>query len=227
MLKLGTIDEIKSSISEGRGFTKSNLFYVKFPTIQGVTAYDVGLLTTDVGLPTRQLASIDRDVGVDKQPVVYGYTNPSVQMVFRILNNQKVRNYFEAWQQYILPQYADGESRYEARFPDRYVQPIHIYQLERGKSFPLFNKNIDKRIGPININLDLDVDVTTAPVANYHWVLDRAYPISQTASNLSDGEGEISTLTIDFAYKSWRGRAVTPGKEDASIQFGGGINISI
>lgn len=217
MLKLGTIDEFKSVVQEGGGVAKGNLFFVKFPTIQGITAYDLGLLCNDVALPTRQMNAIERDIGVIKQQVVYGFTNPSVSMTFRVLNDQKVREYFERWQQYILPTYDEGEARLEARFPDQYVAPIHIYQLKRAQSFPLFSKQFDVKLGPINLNLDIDLDIgQVAPLSTYHWHLDRAYPISQTASNLSDAEGDISTLTIEFAYKSWRSEKLD-GKQSSSI----------
>lgn len=217
MLKLGTIDEFKSVVNNGGGFTKGNLFYVKFPTIQGINAYDLGLLCSDVALPTRQMNSIERDIGVIKQQVVYGFTNPSVSMTFRVLNDQKVREYFERWQQYILPTYDEGEARLEARFPDQYVAPIHIYQLKRAQSFPLFSKQFDVKLGPINLNLDIDLDIgQVEPIASYHWHLDRAYPISQASSNLSEGDGEISTVTVEFAYKSWRAEQLD-GKQSASI----------
>lgn len=217
MLKLGTIDEFKSVVQEGGGVAKGNLFFVKFPTIQGITAYDLGLLCNDVALPTRQMNAIERDIGVIKQQVVYGFTNPSVSMTFRVLNDQKVREYFERWQQYILPTYDEGEARLEARFPDQYVAPIHIYQLKRAQSFPLFSKQFDVKLGPINLNLDIDLDIgQVAPLSTYHWHLDRAYPISQAASNLSDAEGDISTLTIEFAYKSWRSEKLD-GKQSSSI----------
>lgn len=220
MLKLGTIDEFKSLVASGRGLTKSNLYYVKLPTVNGVNAYDIGLLCNDITLPTRQLSTTDRDFGVSKQSVVYGYVNPSVSMTFRILNDQKVRDYFESWHNFILPHYeGDVEGRFEAKYPNTYMQPVHIYQLERGKSFPLFSKQFDKKIGPFNINIDLDLDIGTSSVANYHWFLDRAYPVSYTSTNLSEGAGEVSTITVEFNYHYWKGESVSNGKQKASITF--------
>tara|TARA_B110000503_G_scaffold138979_1_gene226251 strand:+ start:469 stop:1146 length:678 start_codon:yes stop_codon:yes gene_type:complete len=222
MLKLGTIDEFKTYVNEGKGFAKANLYYVKFPTIQGINPYQMGLLTASIDLPSRQLETIDRKIGISAQKVVYGYVNPNVTMTFNVLNDQRVRKYFESWQQYILPTYdEDGEGRLEARFPDQYVAPIHIYQLERGKSFPLFSKQFDKRVGPFNINIDLDIDIGTEPQATYHWFLDRAYPVSITNTALSDGDNGLSTTTIEFQYKNWKARTVEAGKSDASIIFNG------
>jgi len=220
MLKLGTIDEFKSLVNSGNGFTKSNLYYVKLPTVNGINTYDLGLLCNDITLPTRQLSTVERDFGVAKQNIVYGYVNPAVSMTFRILNDQKVRDYFEGWHNFILPQYEkDGEGRFEAKYPDTYMRPIHIYQLERGKSFPLFSKQFDKKIGPFNINIDLDLDIGTSSIANYHWLLDRAYPVSYTSTNLAEGAGEVSTITVEFNYHYWKGESVSNGKQKASITF--------
>ncbi len=116
--------------------------------------------------------------------------------------------------------YSEEGARYEAKFPDNYMQPIHIYQLERGVSFPLLNKNFDKKLGPININFDLDIDVGTQVYANYHWFVDRAYPSSITSGEFGDASGDISTITVEFQYKSWKGETVAKGDQKASIQTG-------
>lgn len=225
MLKIGSIDEFKSSVVAGRGFSKTNLYFVKFPVIAGITGYDLGLFCSQISLPNRQLASIPRRIGITTEEVVYGYVNTPISATFRVLNDQKVRNYFESWQQYILPEYSEEGARYEAKFPDNYMQPLHIYQLERGTSFPLFNKNFDKRLGPININFDLDIDIGTQAIANYHWFIDRAYPSSITSGDFNDASGEITTITVEFQYKSWKGEVVESGKQKASIQTG--LNVSL
>jgi hypothetical protein len=217
MLKLGTVDEIKSAITDGGGFSKTNLYFVKFPTVAGITGYDMGLLCSNINLPSRQLTSVERDLGVTRQKVVHGYVNPPISATFRVLNDQGVRDYFESWQQFILPEYSDDEARFEAKYPDKYVAPIHIYQLERGKGFPLFNKQFDKKLGPINLSLDIDIDVATPAISNYHWIIDRAFPVNVSSTEMADGSGEIHTITVSFEYKSWKGESVTNGKQKASI----------
>ena len=84
MIKLGNIDEFKSLISEGRGLARSNLYFVKFPTIAGIVGYDLGLLCNNIDLPTRQLTTVDRQIGITNQKVVYGYANPSISATFRV-----------------------------------------------------------------------------------------------------------------------------------------------
>lgn len=218
MLKLGTIDEFKSVVEQGAGFAKSNLYYVKLPTVAGVSPYNLGLLCENIQLPTRQLTSVERRIGIDLQKPVYGYVNPAITATFRVLNDQKVRTYFENWMEFILPNYDDSkEGRWSAKYPDQYQQPIHIYQLKKGQSYPLFSKQFDKKLGPLNINIDLDLDIETKAVATYHWILERAYPSSIVLGELSDAQGAISTVQVEFEYKYWTGRPVAGGKEDASI----------
>lgn len=223
MLKLGTIDEFKSLVSEGKGFAKQNVYYVKFPTVAGINGYDLGLLCSSINLPDRQLSTVEREMGITTQKVVHGFINPDVDMTFRVLNDQKVRNYFEAWQQYILPEYSDEGERYEVKYPDQYVTQIHIYQMERGKAFPLFNRQFDKKLGPININIDIDVDVDIAAIANYHWMLDRAYPLRLAHGNLSDTGADISEINVTFAYRNYVSEPQN-GKGKASIFLNGSVN---
>jgi len=217
MLKLVNIDEFKSLISEGRGLTKSNLYYVKFPTIAGINAYDLGLLCNNIDIPTRQMTSVDRQLGVTNQKIVYGYANPPISATFRVLNNQKVRDYFQNWQDFILPEYSDNEASFEAKYPNQYVATIHIYQLERAESYPLFSRNFDKKLGPLNINIDIDIDIGKSSIANYHWIIDRAFPVTFTSTGLSDDASEFGSITVEFEYKSWKGEVVSNGKQKSSI----------
>lgn len=228
MLKLGTIDEFKSLVSDGRGFAKSNLYYLKLPTVQGINPYDFGLVCTSVTVPTRQLSAVERRIGMTSNQIVHGYVNPEVSATFRVLNDQKVRDYFQRWMDYINPQYDTSvDGHFDVSYPSTYQKYIHLYQLERGESFPLFNVNKDVRLGPININIDLDVDLGNQPKANYHWVLSQAFPRSFTSSELSDASGEISTITVEFSYKNWTGQKVKPGKNESSIFGDLNLNINI
>ncbi|DAC64039.1 MAG TPA: hypothetical protein HA240_02285 [Candidatus Thalassarchaeaceae archaeon] len=221
MLKLGSIDEFKSAVNSGGGFTKGNLFFVKFPTIKGINAYDLGLLCSQISLPSRQMSSVQRTLGNQTQEVVHGYAITPLSATFRVLNDQKVREYFESWQQFILPEYSEAENSFSARYPDQYTKPIHIYQLERGQSYPLFNKQFEKKLGPINLSFDLDIDIGNKAIANYHWSIDRAFPKSVTSTELQDGGDDITTITVEFEYKNWKGEKVENGKQKSSIFVNG------
>jgi len=207
MFRPGTIDEFKSAVTKGKGFAKANLFHVQLPSLGQGNPKQLGFFCTSVNLPSRSLMSVERRIGIDLQNVVYGFQNPSVTMTFRVLNDQDARNYFEYWQENIVKS-TGSEGRYIVNYPDNYCKPVHIYQLERGSSFPVFNKNVDFSLGPININLDFDVDAGISGKANYHWILDRAYPVSVTNETLTDGANEISEISVEFNYKSWKGEKI-------------------
>ena len=208
MLRSGTVEELKAIATDGRGFARTNLYYVHLPSLQPETSsYEYGVLCTNVTLPSRQLTSVQRELGVVKQDVVYGFVNPNVNMTFRVLNNQAVREYFEIWQELALSKYDDVEGRYGSAYPDTYCKKIEIYQLEKGVSYPVFNKDVS--LGPINLSFDLDIG--TQLEKNYKWTLDRAYPISVTHETFNDGAtNEISQINIEFSYQYWEGEKIQP-----------------
>ena len=217
MFKPVSIDEFKALISKGGGFAKSNLYYVHIPFTVGETR-SVGFFCKSITLPSRQLNTINREVGIDNQKTVYGHQFNDVSMTFRVLNDQVTRQFFEEWQKAIVKPVTDGnEANYDIAFPDSYVGSIHIYQLERGVSFPAFNRQKDVSLGPININLDLDIDIGLTGKTVYHWVLERAYPVTFQSETLSDdNKDQISEINVEFAYKSWSGERVS-GKGSLGI----------
>ena len=211
MLRSGSIEELKSIASKGRGFARTNLYYVYLPSIDlEKSSYEYGVLCSSVQLPSRQLTSVQRELGVVKQDVAYGFVNPEVTMTFRVLNDQGAREYFEQWQNLALNRYDDIEGRFESSYPDQYCKKVEIYQLEKGVSYPLINKEID--LGPINFNLDLDIG--TQLDKNYKWTLDRAYPITVTNETFSDdAQNEISTISVSFSYQYWQGEKLSPNNK--------------
>lgn len=219
MPTVGSIDQLKSLVSSKRGFAKSNLYYVYMPSLQGLGNVnladgkrDLGILCKSVTLPSRQLATIPRPVGPDFENIVYGYQNSNITMTFRVLNDQGVREYFESWQRSILgDDVSDRDGYYSISFPNEYQTPIQIFQLERGRSFPIFNRNKSLEVGPININLDLDIDVINGGGANYMWDIQGAYPLTYQSETLSDdAKDQISEVTVEFAYKKWKGSKQNP-----------------
>lgn len=212
-LRPGSIEDLKSLISDKGGFAKANLYYVLLPSWSergfGGTAkpQELGVLCKSVTLPSRSLATIQRIIGPDMQDVAYGYQNGRVSMTFRVLNDQGIRSYFETWQQNIVQNNdRSAEGNYSIAFPDQYMKNVFIYQLERGRSLPIFNRNFSIGSGPINIDLDFDIDIMTGGGAIYQWALMNAYPVSYQSETLSDdGKDQVSEITIDFSYKNWVG----------------------
>ena len=214
MPKLNSIDDIKSIVGSGKGFARSNLFYVEIPSPwQGYkeTRRALGFLCTSVTLPSRQLTTVERKIGIETQQVVYGFLNPPVSMTFRILNDQKGRQFFEDWQQSIVYDNTGSETAedgdYKIAFPDDYAKSsIKIYQLKRGFSVPLFNaeKNYSFGILSGSVGIDLDLEIF-AGGATYMWELQQAFPVTLQSETLADGGTTISEINVEFAYKKWKG----------------------
>ena len=202
-----SIEDFKSLVTSRGGLARPNLFSVLLPNIgtNAESPKNLGFLCSNITLPSRKLATVQREIGADRQDVVYGFNNPEVSMTFRVLNNQGARRYFEEWQGLIHQKIDDQEGRYQVNYADNYCFPVHIYQWKKGWSIPIANKSKDFKLGPLNINLDLDLDLGTKGTKNYHWLLDRAYPVSITYETFAEGQNEVSQFNIDFAYKSWVG----------------------
>lgn len=205
-----TIDQFKSAVGKGNGFARTNLYSVTLPSFGTTeTARNMSLFCSSVQLPSRDLSTVERRINMDLEQVAYGYSNPNVTMSFRVLNDQKTREYFDNWQSTIIGSSTDADGQYVASYPDDYCFPIHIYQLRKGASFPLYERDFGVNLGPINFNINLDLDLGTSGVATYHWLLDRAYPVSVQYETLTDGStNEISEIQVQFAYKRWKGEKI-------------------
>lgn len=219
-VKLGNIDEFKSLVSDGKGMAKQNLYYVQLPRVDigsNANNYELGLFCSAIDIPTRQITTVDRALGTSMQKVASGYVVPTLNATFRVMNDQRARSYFEKWQSYTIGEYDDGsENRFDVKYPDQYMKPLHIYQLERGQSFPLLDKQFDLSVGPINLNFGIDIDIGTNVKANYHWIIDRAYPTTVTSEPFGDEANNISTIQVEFSYNKWHGEP-TNGQQKASI----------
>jgi len=215
-MKIPTLDDLKSKITAGGGFSNPSLYYVSLPTrnLNGEQKQSIEFFVKSINLPSRNLLSVDREVGMDIDKVAYGYSNPSIQMTFRVLNDQLTRQYIEDWQNSIISRYdTTRENHYTVSYPDDYMKDIRIFQLDRGIAVPVIDKSVDFDLGIVNVNLDLDVDLTASGRVIYTWHLERAYPVSFTQETLSDdAKGTVSEITVEFSYRNWRGYQLQGGR---------------
>lgn len=223
MLKKGSIEEFKALVSKGDGFAYTNLYYVLFPSDVYVSdnhVYAHGVFCTSVTLPSKQLMTVNREIGMMNQQIVHGFAHQNVTMTFRILNDQSTRRYFDAWQKRALAGYPNDEDalegRFEVNYPVNYMRQIKIFQLKKGISFPVFDKFADKNFGPINLAFDLDIDIGTKMSTTYEWTLDNAFPVAVQNETLTDGaQNEISTISVEFSYEKYRGKSFNEEDIDA------------
>jgi len=229
-MRIPNVDDLKSRITEGKGFANPALYYVVLPTrnLTGQQKQNVEFFCRSVQLPTRNLLTVQRDVHGDRDMVAYGYANPPVSMTFRVLNDQLTRSYIENWQNSIIGRYNDaGEGHISVAYPDDYMQQIQIFQLDRGRAFPGIDVNKNKDLGIINTNLSASVDITQTGRVVHRWDLYRAYPTSYTQEQLSDDKrGAISEITVEFTYKNWTG-SPQEGKRSTGIDASASISTDI
>ena len=153
------IDSFIGEIDSGGGHARSNYFRVIFPVIPNIainlTGVDVVLpthlnvLCKNLTLPSRLLQTVDKQIGVVNEKVVYGYVNEPVSFSFLGLNNYAVRKYFENWHKFIL----NPDNGYAVRYKKEYARSIIIqnldaknrviYSIELEDAFPIHLKNIE------------------------------------------------------------------------------------
>lgn len=226
-MRIGTVDEMVSTIGKGKGFANTNLFYVMMPIEGGDNQRLMNFLCTSINLPSRQLSSLDRIIGADRRSIAYGFANPEVSMNFRVLNDQNVRQFFENWQNSIVTQVDDNEGNYDIAFPKDYVRPIKIYQLRKGQTFPIFNNDKQVNLGPLRFDLNLDIDLDIRGKSTYEWKLEDAYPVTFQNETLQDGTDAISEITVEFTYRRWSGRQIKNSGGDVGINVGASVGSNI
>lgn len=200
MVNIPTIDEFKGQISKGRGPALANLFYVELPFIPGtnLSPSERNLLCKAARIPGRQMATYDRAIGLETQKVVSGYANADITLSFHLLNDYKVRQYFEAWQSRAVDQ-----DRQQIKYSNNYKFSTKIYQLKKGLRFQLFD--FDLRLPIFNSTINIDIETSTSSSIIYGVELDKSFPITMNGIDLADtSEGTIVELSVDLSYKNWK-----------------------
>jgi hypothetical protein len=226
-MRIPNVDDLKAKITAGKGYANPSLYYVQLPArnLSGEQKQSIEYFVRNVTLPSRNMLTVERNIGVDQTKVPYGYTNGTVSMTFRVLNDQLTRQYIEDWQNTMVQRYEENvEGHVAIAYPKTYMRDIKISQLDRGISFAGLNANKGIGVGPINVNVSLDVDIRQSGREVYRWVLKDAYPISFTQEQLSDDrKGVTSEITVEFAYKYFTGTEVN-GSRTSGIDANVGVS---
>jgi hypothetical protein len=197
-------------------------------SLSGDQKKSVEFFVKSVQLPSRSLLTVNREIGQDQHLVPYGYTNPTVSMTFRVLNDQLTRDYIEGWQQFITGRYSGEDGHLSVAYPEEYMRRIQIYQLDRGVAMPVINRSKDVSIGSlVNINLGASINFEKSGGVVYQWTLEDAYPVSFSQEVLSDdAKNTVSEISVTFQYRNWEGKAVSTNRVPSiGIEFGIGQDI--
>lgn len=207
------IDDFKSQIGKGGGFAMGNLFKIFLPPIKG-DARELNLLCKAASLPGRQITSIEKPMGLQTTKIAYGYAVDDVTLTFHCLNDMKIREYFETWQNLAV----DNEN-YEVGYYNEYTHPVIIQHIKKGTSFPLKKKKLFDsgklpssianrlpRLGPLDLAQgEFDLNAVFGDDITYTLLLDKAYPTTLNAIELSD-DGQLLEVTVQLSYKNWKSK---------------------
>jgi hypothetical protein len=216
-----TIDELKGMASSKLGFARSNNFLIELPrldkssakggllggltenlqafipAVPGLTkdsmpnSRELNTLCKGASLPSMQILTTDRRIGMTYEKVAYGYAMPEITVSFNMLNDYSVKNYFDEWQSQIF-EMGYGENgaltKQVVGYKDDYAYPIKIHQLRK------LQIGFSANLGPISGNIGFGGGSV------YTLELIKAFPtqISEIAfSNEMDGLVEMS---VTFSY---------------------------
>lgn len=212
------IDDFKSEISKAGGMAMGNLFRVILPPLRD-DSRAMNLLCKAASLPGRQLTSTEYQKGIYTSKIAYGYLVDDVTLTFHLLNDYKVKTYFEQWQKLAV-----NDDTGEIGYYNDYTHPVLIQQLKKGVSFPVKKKKIFDagkipssirsrlpRLGPLDFAQgEFDLNALTPDQVVYTCVLEKAYPTTVNAVELSD-EAQLLELSVSLSYKNWKGQSTSAG----------------
>tara|TARA_R110000868_G_C10957384_1_gene768205 strand:+ start:2836 stop:3561 length:726 start_codon:yes stop_codon:yes gene_type:complete len=210
-----SIDQMKGLMSKKDGIARSNVFrLLGLPSIPGASSEEVNLLCREVQLPSRQIMTNERQIGLKTEKIPYGYAVSDISMTFHVLNDYGIRKYFEAWQNLAVDQntfeigYQKGKEGYAFQF--------EIQQLKKGIGLPVYSTKLGlpklpailqnrlPKIGPFDFAQgQLDLNYITNDEVIYSCKLIDAFPTGITAIPLSNEMDGLVELNIQMSYSNW------------------------
>jgi hypothetical protein len=171
------IDSLKAFVSSKNGFARTNAWQVVLPQLSTISlgADELNILCKDVVLPGRQILTNERMVGMKPTKQAYGFAQDDVSLTFHLLNDYRIKEYFDFWSNSIVSQ----DDAYELNYPNEYSFDVMINQLRKG-----------------NIN---SVDDTIV----YTCILEDAFPTTVNAINLNNEQAGIVELNVQLSYRNW------------------------
>ena len=124
------IDAFKSTVTGGAGLAMANMFLVQLPVsipgIPNINSRTLNILCKSVQLPGRQVTTAPKIIGPKEVKHAYGILEDDVAMNFQVLNDYKIKNYFEKWQNLVI-----NENTRELNYFNEYTRDVKIFQLRK------------------------------------------------------------------------------------------------
>lgn len=216
-----SINVLKSMVSNAGGLAKPNKFHVELPSIPGnpLTTRDLSILCRTASLPAKQITTHERRIGMQSEKIAYGYVVDDINISFLILNDYRVKKYFDAWRSLTI-----NETAQTANYKDDYKRSVKIHQLATavpsfaaslaslGISSPI-TRNISRSFAPFpQIQIQKPV---------YSVELLEAFPITTTATEFSQEPDGFLEMSVQFAYTNWR--EIQSSQQTINIDLPGGF----
>jgi len=206
---MGRIDDFKGTVSGRGGFVNPTLYKIELPPLPGsnVNTRDFSTLCSGISLPGRQIQTIAREIGTEKQFVGVDHEVPPVSLTFRMVNDFAVKKYFEYWQNLII-----NQKTHEVGYANTYHKDVKISQLAKVESaLPVGGLGI---ISDILRTAQADRQYPSV----YECTLIKALPTSVTGYQMGDAQNDqIVEFTVELQYKNWINHDTNEGPDNTYI----------
>ena len=202
---VASIDNLKSTISSRGGIARPNNFLVELPSLPGFSrASDpLNILCTNASIPSKQILTTDRRIGMEFEKIAYGYAVDDVSLTFLLTNDYYVRRYFDKWKDFII-----SENRQVAAYKNDYQAKVVIHQLNSSVPRTAF----DIKIGALPIGIDvtnfLNSIATKAGinigVTTYSVELIDAFPTTVSAIEFNNQPDAFIELNVQMSYTNFK-----------------------
>lgn len=209
---MSSINELKAVASKGKGFASANQFMVSLPSLGKYDTRDLNVLCTNVNMPGRQIMTQERLIGIKGRKMPNGFASDDVSMTFHVMNDYKIKEYFEEWQDKVVSQ-----STYEVRYPSSYANDVTIFQLRKGQAFDF----------PADFNifgLNIDIDIFKSDAIIYQCKLLDAFPTTMSQIDFSDEQDGLVKLNVQLSYRNWTSN---PNEISLFNKISSGFNIKL
>lgn len=203
---MASIEELKGRLTLKNGMAMSNQFMVVLPNMGGQDTRTLNVLCKSVTMPGKQIATIDRQIGIFNEKIVNGFMVDDVSMTFHVLNDYGVKKYFDNWRKTMV-----DEKTGSVAYKNQYSKPVEIHQLRKPQARFGFD------IGPIDINFDL------FNASIYSVKLLDAFPVTIAPIELTNDPDGLVEITVQFAYTNWEVQKDSRSllDVDLGVNFGG------
>ena len=190
-----TIENFKSGIREG--ISRSNLFHVELPSISGVNidANDLNILCKNVTLPSRQISTVDRVIGIVTEKVANTFITDDINLSFHVTNDYNIKRYIESWMNLAV----DNET-YELGYKygaNGYGKEVVIHQLAHDNRETYYTNNPLVIPGGVGMHLSKKV---------YTCVLEKAFPTNLGSIELTNELDGLVEVSLSLTYTNWRSK---------------------